>query len=240
MSAAPRGYRSAGRTDVGKLRGHNEDALLIRDDLGLWVVADGLGGHAAGDVASALIVERLAALSRTGTVHDFIEAIEDALIRTNDDLRQAALERRVDLIGSTVALLVHHDAFMLCGWVGDSRVYAFEGNRLRQVTRDHAQGGVDDTDYGRRRPVPAGNAVLTRAIGAEERLAIDWLITGHRPGMQFLLCSDGVNKELADAELEAAFRSPASPPELIEHIVETSLARGARDNVTAIVVRLGS
>lgn len=245
MSPAPLAYSSCGRTDTGKVRGHNEDAVLVRDDVGLWVVADGLGGHSAGDYASQMIVERLGHLRRPDNVHSFVEAIEDTLEAINAELRRTAYERGVDLIGSTVAILIHHSDYMLCGWVGDSRVYCFEDGRLRQATRDHAHGAEDDiTHISPRegdRPTPQpGGGVLTRAIGAEERLFVDWVVAARRPGVQFLLCSDGVNKEMTDRELEAAFCTDTTPPTLIGSIFETSLARGARDNVSAIVVRLAA
>lgn len=240
MNASPSySFSSAGLTDTGKVRRHNEDAVLVRDDVGLWVVADGLGGHSAGDYASHLVVERLTQLPRPDDVYSYIDAIEDTLEGVNRDLRHTAYERGVDLIGSTVALLVWHDDYMIAGWVGDSRVYCFEEGRLRRATRDHAHGGDDDvTHVGGRSPGQPGGGVLTRAIGAEDQLFVDWVVTERRPGMQFLLCSDGVNKEMSDRELETLFLSNASPTTLIGSIFETSLARGARDNVTAIVVRL--
>lgn len=245
MSRALPAYSSSGRTDTGKVRGHNEDAVLVRDDVGLWVVADGLGGHSAGDYASQMIVQRLGHLRRPDNVFEFIEAIEDTLDGINAELRRTAYERGVDLIGSTVAMLIHHTDYMLCGWVGDSRVYCFEDGRLRQATRDHAHGAEDDVTHmspreGERPAPQPGGGVLTRAIGAEERLFVDWVVAARRPGVQFLLCSDGVNKEMTDRELETAFRSDTTPPTLIGSIFETSLARGARDNVSAVVVRLAA
>ena len=106
-------YVSAGRTVTGKIRKHNEDVILVREEVGLWVVADGLGGHSAGDYASNLIVERLGALPRQGNVFDFIEAIEDSLVRINADLLETAATRGVDLIGSTVVILVHDKNFKI-------------------------------------------------------------------------------------------------------------------------------
>src|SRR5487761_1551022 len=126
---------SAGFSVTGKVRRLNEDAILVRDDIGLWVVADGMGGHSAGDYASALIVERLGALKRPENVVDFIEAIEDALEQVNADLLRTAAARGVDIIGSTVVVLVHDPDFMLCGWVGDSRAYCDEDGHLRQITQ---------------------------------------------------------------------------------------------------------
>lgn len=233
-------YVSAGRTVTGKVRKHNEDAILIRDEVGLWVVADGLGGHSAGDYASTMIVERLAALPRTGSVFDFIEAIEDTLVQVNADLLQTAATRGVDLIGSTVVVLVHDRNFMLCGWVGDSRAYCFEDNRLRQITRDHVHGGEDDITHFGATPAPpqAGSGVLTRAVGAEEQLFVDWVIADNRPGTEFVLCSDGINKEMSDAELDGECRRNQQPQDLIVSLFELALSRAGRDNISAVVVRL--
>lgn len=232
--------RSAGRTETGKVRRHNEDAILVREDLGLWVVADGLGGHSAGDYASGLVVERLGALQRRGSVFDFIEAIEDTLVQINADLLRVAAERRVDIIGTTVVILVHDREFMLCGWVGDSRGYCFEDGHLRQITSDHVHGVKDDvTHFGDAPAQPqAGSGVLTRAIGAEEHLFVDWTVAGNRPGMQFLLCSDGINKEMSDAELDAEFGHGLPAGELVPRLFDISLGRAGRDNISAVVVQL--
>lgn len=231
--------RSAGHTETGNVRRRNEDAILVRDDLGLWVVADGLGGHAAGDYASTLIVERLGALQRPGDVNDFITAIEDGLQQVNAELRAAAVAQQVDVIGSTVALLVHDPAFVLCGWVGDSRVYVHENDALLQLTRDHVHGQPPDiTQFGGLSASAAGAGVLTRAVGVEETLYIDWAVAGSRPGMQFLLCSDGINKELSDCELASVCREPLGPRQQVDRLFALSLARRARDNLSAVIVRL--
>lgn len=233
-----KGCCSAGRTDPGKVRRRNEDAILVREDLGLWVVADGLGGHAAGDYASALIVERLGALTRGDDALDFVEAIEDTLEHINAELREAALAQQVDVIGSTVAVVVHDPRFMLCGWVGDSRVYVHQHGATTLLTRDHVDGGpVDVTQFGRRtRPVAGG--VLTRAVGAEPTLHVDWAVCATRPGSQLLLCSDGINKEISDDELHAAFGEPLDPQSQVDHLFSIALARPARDNLSAVIVRL--
>lgn len=233
-------YRSAGRTEIGKVRRRNEDAILVRDEAGLWAVADGLGGHAAGDHASNLVVERLATLPRTGSVFDFIETIEDTLADVNAELRRTARERGADLIASTVVLLVHDEAFMLCGWVGDSRAYCCQDGRLAQLTRDHLYGaGDDDAQWGggATQPQPGGG-VLTRAVGAEDALFVDWVVADSRAGSQFVLCSDGLNKEMSDAEIEAACLRQASPGGVLDDIFRTVLAGAARDNISVVALRL--
>ncbi|MET0256634.1 MAG: PP2C family serine/threonine-protein phosphatase [Luteibacter sp.] len=233
-----RPYVSAGRTEVGHVRRHNEDAILVADDLGLWAVADGLGGHSAGDVASALIVERLRALPPTHDVTDIMDALEDELLRINHRLRALARAQRVDTVASTVVLLVHTRDLVLVGWVGDSRAYVFEDGRLSQVTHDHVHGErVDETRFNTQATqAPAG--VLTRAVGAEDRLYVDWVVRARRPGTCFVLCSDGINKELSDAEIETLCRRHADPMALIDALVGSALGRAGRDNVSAVAVRL--
>lgn len=233
---APR-YASAGHTDTGKVRKLNEDAILVSDELGLWVVADGLGGHAAGDYASSLIVQRLATLRRQGDVVDFIESIEDALLQINQDLLQRARDQRVDLIGSTVVVLVYDTDFMLCGWVGDSRAYGIEGGRLRQLTRDHVHGVKDDATQFAHAGAAFSPGTLTRAVGAQEGLLVDWIVASHASGAPFLLCSDGVNKEIPDAELDMECRRQREPRALLARLFELALGRAARDNVSAVIVR---
>lgn len=197
-------YQSAGHTETGKVRRLNEDALLLREDAGLWVVADGLGGHSAGDYASQLLVQRLRALVRPADLCDFLDAIDDTLAQINRELLQVARERRVDMIATTVVVLVHDPDFMLCGWVGDSRIYAQHGGPLRQLTRDHVHGVREDiTQFGGAQASAAAAGVLTRAVGAQEPLFVDWVLTPSLPGTQFLLCSDGINKEIPDPELDA-------------------------------------
>lgn len=236
MIAMARPYVSAGHTDVGKVRRLNEDAILVRDDIGLWVVADGLGGHAAGDYASSLIVERLGALQRGGDVVDFVEAIEDALEQVNHELLQRARRLQVDVIGSTVVVLVYDRDFMLCGWVGDSRAYGVRDGRLCQLTRDHVHGTKDDATQFSGAAVSPG--ALTRAIGAQEPLLVDWVVASHASGGPFLLCSDGINKEIPDAELEMECRRVREPGALLSRLFELALGRAARDNVSAVAVRL--
>jgi protein phosphatase len=236
-------YHSAGRSEVGHVRRHNEDAILLGDDTGLWAVADGLGGHAAGDFASTLITERLGALPRCHDLADRMDAIDDELLRINRQLRLAARDRRVDAIASTVVVLLHSRELVACGWVGDSRAYRFDDGRLEQLTRDHVHGArsSDVTRFGQgvvaaTPSVPAG--VLTRAVGAEDDLFVDWVISPRRAGMRFVLCSDGINKELSDAEIETLCRRHTDPDQLMQSMVVEALARAGRDNISAVVVRL--
>ena len=154
-------------------------------------------------------------------------------------LLQTAAARGVDLIGSTVVVLVRDTDFTLCGWVGDSRAYCYEDDRLSQITRDHVHGGdVDVTHFGAAPPPAAGSGVLTRAVGAEEQLFVDWVVAGSRPGTSFVLCSDGINKEMSDSELHEQCRAHPQPEDLVESLFELALGRAGRDNISAVVVGL--
>lgn len=230
--------RSSGRSETGKVRRCNEDAILLRDDAGLWVVADGLGGHTAGDLASRMIVERLAALPRPQELCDFIDAIEDALEDVNADLIRIADERGIDLIGSTVVVLVHDRDVVLCGWVGDSRAYAFDHRRLRQITVDHVHGQKEDVTRfgGVTQPDQPPPGALTRAVGAQPELFVDWVIAASGCDATFVLCSDGINKEIGDEELDLECGRARDPERLVRRLFELALQRTARDNVSAIAV----
>lgn len=231
---------SAGLTHQGRLRSQNQDAFLDAPQQALWVVADGMGGHADGELASRLIVERLASVVATGDVPDFVDSIEDELCAVNAELCRQARERGVGVIGATVVALLGGKDHVLCGWAGDSRAYRFQADRLERISCDHslAQELLDSGLM--REPLagagPAGNAV-TRAVGSEPGLFVDWALAAYAPGTQFLLCSDGLSKEVPDRRIEQEFRRDRAPAELAETLVQAALAAGGRDNITAIVVR---
>ena len=233
-------FQSFGRTETGKVRRHNEDSILVRDSAGLWVVADGLGGHSAGDFASQLIVQRLGEVQRGEDICDFIDAIEDALVQVNADLIAVAAQRGQDLIGSTVVILVHGPDFTMCGWVGDSRGYCFDESRLQQITEDHVHGVKDDVTQFSQPGSPADPppGALTRAIGAQEELFVDWVVSGARQGRTFVLCSDGLNKEVADEEIDLECGRVRDPRSLVDRLCGMALSRSARDNVSVVVVQL--
>lgn len=234
---------SYGRSDRGAVRNHNEDAYL--DDPGnrLWAVADGMGGHAAGDVASQAIVRHLRELVRPPEVADYVDRIDDALAAANQTLIAYAREHGQQLVGSTAVVLVDAGRYMLCAWAGDSRIYQQAGGGLRQLTADHTQaremvasGGFSVAEA----ESHSQSAALVRAIGAEPNLIVEWVAADAAPHDVFLLCSDGVTKEMSDAEISEVLARPAPPREIAEALVTTCLARGARDNVTALVVRVES
>jgi len=231
-------YKSSSRTHVGSVRHHNEDACLDRPDLGLWVVADGMGGHAAGDVASQRIVERLAELPHEERLSLFVERVESALEGVNGELRGLAARHEAATIGSTVAALMVRGEHAVCAWAGDSRVYRIRGETLTQITQDHAlvadlvERGLLTAEQAAEHPQAN---LVTRAVGAGDALKLDMEIIALQPGDRFILCSDGLDKELSAEEiLHASATTPTQ--ELAFALVELALARGSRDNVTVVTV----
>jgi len=226
-------------TNVGKVRKHNEDSMLDRSEIGLWVVADGMGGHAKGDVASQMIVESLKKIHEGISLPRFIDDIEDRIIEVNKKLVDKAREsvKRVT-IGSTVVILLAYNRHCVCIWAGDSRLYRLRDKKLQQITTDHSQveqyieqGLISREDA---QDHPHGN-MITRAVGATDELFLDMDIQEMVKGDRYMLCSDGLTKHITDPEIEE-FLGKGNVEECCTHLINTTLSRGAGDNVTAIVV----
>lgn len=238
MAEAAR-YRSAALTHTGRVREHNEDAILARPEVGLWAVADGMGGHAAGEVASTMIVKALGALERPPRLADFVDRIEDTLIDANRALRALARERGVGVIGATVVVLVGAGEHMLCLWAGDSRAYRAGAAGLERLTRDHsvveellAQGTLTAQQAENH---PQANAI-TRAVGAADSLHLDVTACRWGPNDLFLLCSDGLTKVVPDPLLDALLADIRVPEPAAALLLARTLEGGAPDNVSVVTV----
>jgi serine/threonine-protein phosphatase Stp1 len=234
-------FECVSKTHVGLRRKVNEDSMLVRTDRGLWAVADGMGGHDAGDVASAKITEALLRLPIVYSLDDLVESAVVALKKVNAELIHiAATEHDSRTIGSTVVGLAIADGQYRCFWAGDSRAYRVRGAEIVQLTRDHSL--VQDlVDAGMLTPQEAENhpnsSVITRAVGVVEDLRLDIANGDVRPGDLFLLATDGLTRLVDDNELVAELTS-SRPAEAVETLVETVLSRGAPDNVSIIITRL--
>ncbi|HEX5421531.1 MAG TPA: type VI secretion system-associated protein TagF [Gammaproteobacteria bacterium] len=220
--------RSAAVTDVGKRRERNEDAYACRDDLGVWLVADGLGGHQAGEIASRMVTSTLRGLSAGSSLPDRIEQLVRALGVVNGCL-QVLAERdpAVTLAGSTVVALLIESSAAAVMWAGDSRLYRFRDGVLQPLTRDHSEA-VEGS----------GNHVITRAVGGPEALEVEIEHAEVREGDRFLLCTDGLYGEVGETEIAAALSGPA-PGVACEDLKRAALKGEARDNLTAVVVFAG-
>lgn len=234
------GWTSASRTDVGNKRQVNEDACLDLPEKGLWVVADGMGGHAAGDVASQALVSKLNGIDTHDKFSAFVDDVEDRVLEVNRRLHDMSTEGdEPRVVGSTLAALLAHGPNVVSMWAGDSRVYRMrEGDLLKQVTRDHseieemiAQGKIDEEaalDH------PAAN-VVTRAVGGMPHLYVDLELGDLDDKDRYLLCSDGLFKDLSEEEIEEiVFEGTCI--EVCDRLIETALSRECADNVTVVVV----
>lgn len=230
---------SAGFSDRGAVREVNEDSFVDVNDKGVWVVADGMGGHDDGRLASTMICDRLARVDGAVRTVDLLDNVEDELIDLNRELfRLAGGRETLRTIGSTVVALVALQKHAVCLWAGDSRVYRYRSGVLEQVTKDHSElqalieKGLIREDDG----VAAECAnVITRAIGGEPEVVLDAEIRALGDGDRYLLCSDGLYREMSTDELESHLSSP-SAESACRALEKTAALRTCADNVTAIVV----
>jgi protein phosphatase len=235
-------WASAGDTHPGNLRRINQDALLDRPELGVWAVADGMGGHAAGERASRLLIELLGGLPAPRLLGGTVRSAECLIAEANRRLIAEAESAGADIIGTTVvALIAVGDACALL-WVGDSRGYRLRGSVLEQLTVDHTAmhelmaAGSLSAEQARAHPY---SSALARAVGAEDEVQVDRVLRPLRDGDRYLLCSDGLTKEL-DASALTHRLGHGTPEEAVAGLVTEARNAGGRDNITAVVVDFSS
>lgn len=231
-------WHSDSYTDKGQIRRINEDAILDLSEQRLWLVADGMGGHSHGDYASQLVTRTLlnfAASPFSGiSKRRLIEALDDC----NTQLLLKAEREQVDVIGCTVALLQARCNSVICSWSGDSRIYRLRNGQLRQLSRDHTQqSAVEDRDH-LRHPISLmePSQMLTHAIGGSPLLELEHCWFKLIDGDAFLLCTDGLNKEVSDEEIHDAMTKASDGNKVLADLACLYQARGARDNVGMIWV----
>lgn len=233
------GLASTAMTHQGAVRPRNEDALLNRPDLGLWAVADGAGGHGAGDVASRAIVEALASIPPGLTAAELLAQLRLRIAAVHRQLQEEAQRRGPGhVIASTLVAMLARGGHFACLWAGDSRAYLLREGRLQRLTRDHSlvqdlmdQGFITEDEAANH---PQGN-VITRAVGAPGELGLDKATGPIGAADRFLLCSDGLYRTLDEATM-ATLLAGADPA---SSLVQQAVQRGARDNVTAVAIAVG-
>lgn len=239
MDLATLVFESGAATHTGKVRQANEDNLLLRPGLGLWVVSDGMGGHQAGKLASMVVCEELGEVEARADAVGLLRQCEARLVRANTRLRVAAAEMGLALIGATVVVLLAHGGSYACVWSGDSRIYRIRGAEISQLTRDHseaeelvAQGMLTREEAAR---WPRRN-VITRAIGVTDEVELEMVDGLIEAGDTFVLCSDGLTIHVSDDEIRDMLEG-RDPQIGAETLIELALERGGKDNVTVIVVQ---
>ena len=234
-------WSSAVLSHVGKVRRINEDSCLALPELGLWAVADGMGGHESGGIASRMVIGALRRISPSEQWQAFVGQVTTGLQQVHLQLRDLSTRLyQQRTVGSTVAVLLVQGDRGACLWVGDSRVYRLREGGLTQLTHDHSY--VQELlDKGLLKPRdaqlhPQGN-LITRALGHHEKLLLDEVDFSIQAGDVLLLCSDGLYKMLDETEI-AILLSCGECQATVQSLLDLVLRRGAYDNVTAVVVAI--
>jgi PPM family protein phosphatase len=236
----------AGRTHVGRIRNRNEDALLQRPERGLFAVADGMGGHAGGDIASRIAVDVLDERTSGPAEHPATQL--DTGIRAAHDaiLKAARADSALRGMGTTLTALWFHraDAEVVVAHVGDSRAYRLRDGALKQLTRDQTwvqdqvDAGLLSANQARRHPY---SAMLTCALGVEDVvLDVQIMPLPTRPGDVYLLCTDGLVARLDEEDIQPILERPQPLDAVAEALVDAANQAGGPDNITVALIRLSS
>jgi len=237
-------YQSAAFSHAGNVRALNEDACCLHPAAGVWCVADGMGGYDAGEVASGLVVDAVSAAipavqhgvsleARVAAIHAAIQAVNRALTCERTQGPESGM------MGCTVVALVAHEAECACIWAGDSRLYLLRAGGLYQLTRDHSvvqellDTGIIDPAEAESHPE---RHVITRAVGVDSDLELDYLAFDLQAGDSLLLCSDGLYTELGPDRILALLTMPVDPGLKASRLVEAVLEGPARDNITVSII----
>ncbi len=235
---------SAGNTDKGKTRKDNEDAFFVDDAAGLYAVADGIGGHAGGEVASRMAVEAIGELvpARTsGSEGKVSEILTLAFKTANTRLHQAgSADRALFGMGTTLTALLLQGGTAHLAHIGDSRAYLLRDGVLNQMSEDHGlvaeqvRAGIVTPEQARRSPY---RHVITRALGIDREAMVDYKPIEMKPRDIFLLCTDGLTEMVEDVEIERIL-SRAAPPEAAARLIDAANDHGGVDNITLVVVKV--
>ena len=230
-----------GASDPGCVRANNEDYYLVEPSLGLYLVADGMGGAQAVEHASRLAVETVRDIIRNNVSVAVPDQLEDAFVEANHRVMQAAeADPHMEGMGTTLVAALHRGDNVLIASVGDSRVYLFEQGRLQQVTED--QTWVNEV--GRRLGLEEAmlkshpmRHVLTMAVGVSEQLRVHNYQLQPSPGVQILLCTDGLHGVTSDREIEKTLASQDSLEAKCRQLIASARTQGGPDNITAVLLQ---
>ena len=233
-----RTIRYSATSHVGRVRKVNEDSILSLPDQRIWVVADGMGGHEAGDFASQTIVDTIAMIPPDLEPADLMRTLRATIVTAHDRIRTVAAEKFHGTVGATVVALLLTDTHFVAFWAGDSRIYLMREGTISMLTSDHSVVGefvaAGEMTWDEAEHHPQSNAI-TRAVGVGDVLELDKVRGDTQSGDRFLLCSDGLNKYATLEELGR--RLHGVPIEIVsDNLVQMALERGGADNVSVIVV----
>lgn len=233
-------WNTSADTNVGMVREVNEDSIMTKPEVGLWAVADGMGGYEAGDVASNMIVSSISEIKAHENLHFLVDDIEDKIIDANRRiLEYSDIMHDGRILGSTIVSLLIKGQVGICLWAGDSRLYLLRNNQLQQISRDHShvQELIDKGSITEDEAInhPDSN-VITRAIGTSEELYIDIKAFNVQVGDTFLLCSDGLYNAVDELEIEGRMKNNDTD-DAVKQLIVKALENGAADNVSVVIVK---
>ncbi len=239
--------RMAGATHPGRVREHNEDAIGWDEELGLAVVADGVGGHQAGEVASRIVVDSLLSglppADESGDDAICAAALRESVEKANREVWQHAQESGFSGMSSTVVALRVCGQRVVIAYVGDSRVYRLRNGQMQQLSVDHSvvQEMIDNGSLSREEAATSSRRnLITRALGQAQEVQAEVTLTSLNPGDCYLLCSDGLSDRLTDEGMGMMLdrAREGSLESLAEELVETANAAGGQDNIAVVLVRV--
>jgi protein phosphatase len=239
MEQATMRFETGVATHVGKVRQRNEDSYLLRPETGIWAVADGMGGHDSGDLASHTVIEALESIQPPRSAENLLSLCEERIFDANARLKEIGRQRGGAIIGTTVTVLLAFDGYFACVWSGDSRAYMVRDGKITQLSRDHTEvqelllSGTITPEEAKTWP---GSNVITRAIGVEDVPELEMTSGPLNAGDVFVMCSDGLIRHVEDDEILQCVSANVSQ-EACDRLIVLTLERGALDNVTVVVVR---
>jgi serine/threonine protein phosphatase PrpC len=230
-------FDTGSTTHVGMVRERNEDSFIARPDVGIWAVADGMGGHNAGDLASTMVIGALRSIEPAHSAAELLARCEEHVVQANSALTEIGRQRG-GVVGTTLAALLIYDMHFACVWSGDSRIYLVRDGAIALQSRDHTlveemvAGGQLSAAEARNSP---RRNIITRAIGVNDNPELEIKDGTLRVGDAFVLCSDGLTTHVGDDEILREVI--AAPPQCAcDALIDLTLSRGAADNVTVVVV----
>lgn len=233
-------YSFYGDTNVGKVRDHNEDAFLTSDAFVFGMVSDGMGGLAAGEVASQTTKDSVLATFENAKPEDSLtHIVNEAITLANTNVRKTQRENpEAKGMGCTCVLLAFRNHDYCLGYVGDSRIYRYRDNQLQQLTTDHSyveelfrRGLIKEEEKATH---PYKNSI-TRYVGHEDQVEVDISTGALKPGDRFILCSDGLHGEVSDSQMAAILRDNMNPQECVQKLIQAALDHGGKDNVSVVL-----
>lgn len=231
---------SALRTDVGRVRKQNEDAAWLNEKQGIYVVADGMGGHLAGEVASAMAIDAMKRMAQTHEIAS-ITVLREAVVAAHEAISNRARENQnCSGMGTTISAMWRGGRYMYIAHVGDSRIYRFRNGVLEQITQDHSlveelvRAGIITREEARTHP---RRNIITRALGTAGENAPDLLAADMEKGDLWLLCTDGLSSMISDEQIARVLGSVQDLQRAADTLIQMALEAGGRDNVTLILCR---